>query len=209
MSSDPGRPMYRWRHMSAEQRDQTLGVRREQGLPWHSLPHYESDNAYYMVTAACYDHCHIIGISNERMAAFERELVELAKSRTVELFAWIVLPNHYHILVHANTVKQLLNELGQLHGRTSYRWNGEDRRRGRKVWCNAAETVMKSEGHYWASMNYVLHNAVRHGYVERWQQWPYSNAAEYLEQVGRATAIQRWRDYPIFDYGATWDPPEL
>ena len=39
---------------------------------------------------------------------------------------------------------------------------------------------MKSEGHFWASLNYVLHNAVRHGYVQRWQEWPYSNAEQYL-----------------------------
>jgi putative transposase len=77
------------------------------------------------------------------------------------------------------------------------------------VWYNAAETAIKSERHFWASLNYVLHNAVRHGYVERWQDWPYSNAAQYLEQVGRATAEYRWREYPILDYGAQWDPPEL
>lgn len=56
------------------------------------------------------------------------------------------------------------------------------------------------------SPNYVLHNAVRHGYVQRWQDWPYSNAEQYLEQVGRETAIRRWRAYPLYDYGNEWDP---
>jgi putative transposase len=41
-------------------------------------------------------------------------------------------------------------------------------------------------------MNYVLHNAVRHGYVGRWQEWPYSNAAQSLEEVGREVAATRW-----------------
>ncbi len=209
MHGDRGRSVYRWRQMSAAERDEVLQARRKQRLPWHSPPHYESDNAYYMITAACYEHAHVIGGSHQRMAEFERELVEVAEEGVVELFAWIVLPNHYHILVRAGKIKELLKELGQLHGRTSYHWNGEDGRRGRTVWCNAAETVMKSENHYWVSMNYVLHNAVRHGYVARWQEWPYSNAADYLEKVGRATVVRRWRAYPILDYGATWDPPEL
>jgi putative transposase len=68
---------------------------------------------------------------------------------------------------------------------------------------------MKSERHFWATLNYVLHNAVRHSYVERWQDWPYSSAAQYLEEVGREEAERRWREYPVLDYGNDWDPPEL
>jgi putative transposase len=68
---------------------------------------------------------------------------------------------------------------------------------------------MKSESHHWASLNYVFHNAVRHGYVERWQDWPYSNAADYLEEVGRVVAERRWREYPVDEYGKDWDPPEM
>ena len=68
---------------------------------------------------------------------------------------------------------------------------------------------MKSERHFWATVNYVLHNAVRHGYVERWQDWPYSSAAQYLAEVGREEVEHRWHQYPLLDYGADWDPPEL
>ena len=125
------------------------------------------------------------------------------------MFAWVVLPNHYHMLIRATKVRRLLRTLGQLHGRTSFRWNGEEDRRGRQVWFNAAETGIKSDRHYFASLNYVLNNAVHHGYVTRWQDWPYSNAADYLERVGRAEAERRWRDYPVLDYGKEWDPPEL
>ncbi|MFZ5833720.1 MAG: transposase [Planctomycetota bacterium] len=209
MALDPDRPMYRWRELTAEQRDELLHFRRVNRLPWHSLPHYEAECACYLITAACYEHRSFLIASDGRIAEFEVELVETIRLRAIALFAWIVLPNHYHVLVQTPSVKGLLADLGRLHGRTSYRWNGEDGQRSRKNWCNAAETAMKSEGHFWASLNYVLHNAVRHGYVDQWQQWPYSNARQYLEQVGRETAERRWRAYPIFDYGATWDPPEL
>ena len=88
------------------------------------------------------------------------------------------------------------------------RWNGEEDCRGRQVWHRAVETAIKSEGHFWARINYVLHNAVRHGYAQRWQDWPYSNAAPYLAEVGER-AERRWRKYPLLDYGKDWDPPEL
>jgi putative transposase len=54
-----------------------------------------------------------------------------------------------------------------------------------------------------------LHNAVRHGYVTRWTDWPYGNAREYLETVGRDKATHIWNEFPILDYGKDWDPPEL
>ena len=196
--------------MTEEQRAAVLQDRKQERRPWHSPPHYESEETtYYMLTAACFEHKRHIGYSVERMDAFEDELVSVLAAGSSAVFAWNVLPNHYHALVDTPSVKELIRELGQLHGRNSFQWNGEERKRGRQVWCNMAETAMKSEGHYYASLNYVLHNAVHHGYVERWTDWPFCNATEYLEQVGRDRAIQQWQQYPLYDYGKDWDPPEL
>jgi putative transposase len=68
---------------------------------------------------------------------------------------------------------------------------------------------MKSERHFWATFVYVLHNAVKHGYVERWQDWPYCNAREVIEEKGREYALRLWHEYPIDNYGMDWDHPEL
>jgi putative transposase len=162
-----------------------------------------------MVTAACFEHVPVIGANPERMQAFEKGLLAALQELCPTIHAWTVLPNHYHVLVENHRVKELLHRLGQLHGRTSFDWNGEERRRGRKVWFNAMETAMKSEGHFWATMNYILHNAVRHGYVENWTDWPYCSARNYLDTVGREEATRIWRQYPIRDYGNDWDPPDL
>lgn len=53
--------------------------------------------------------------------------------------------------------------------------------------------------------NYVHNNPVHHGYVRLWTEWPWSSAGEYLEQLGRAEAERVWKEYPILDYGKTWD----
>ena len=144
-----------------------------------------------------------------RMATFEKELLGALNELCPTIFAWTVLPNHYHALVETRPVKRLLRRLGELHGRTSFEWNGVDHRRGRKVWFNAAETAMKSGRHFWATMNYVLHNAVRHGYVEHWTDWPYCSVRNYLETIGREEATRIWMQYPLLDYGNDWDPPDL
>ncbi len=201
--------MYRWRRMTAEQRRAILQSRQSHQLPWHSPPHYTSEAGVYLLTAACFEHRPIIGRSAERMAAFERGLLDLSARLGERLYAWTVLPNHYHLLTKATDVKKFLRALGRLHRRTSFHWNGEDGRRGRKVWFNTAETGMKSDRHFYASLVYVLHNAVKHGYVTRWQDWPYSNALPFLQQVGRDEAARMWREFPIAEFGTGWDPPEL
>ena len=121
------------------------------------------------------------------------------------IFAWCILPNHYHVLLETAQLKLLTKELGLFHGRSSYKWNGEDDQRGRQVWHNCFERKIKSERHFYASLNYVLNNAVHHGYVERWQDWPWSNASQYLDEVGEERAIEIWREYPVLGYGEKWD----
>ncbi len=208
MSQDP--TMYLWRKLTAKQREEVLQDRADRGRPRHSIPHITSDTTtYYMITAACFEHRPVIGHSPNRMATFESELVELLNAHCAKVFAWNVLPNHYHVLVDTLDVKSLLKALGQLHGRTSFYWNGDENRRGRQVWCNAAETAMKSEGHFYASLNYVLNNAVHHGYVTKWTEWPYCNAEQYIEDMGREKASRIWTSYPLYDYGKDWDPPEM
>ena len=203
------RAMYRWRQMTPEQRKEALKYRQRHRLPWHGPPHFESDSEVYLISVACYEHKPVIGVSAIRMAEFEAELLEAAQSACQQVYAWIVLPNHYHLLVHSPEIKSFLAMLGKLHGRISYRWNREEDSRGRQVWHRAAETAMKSKRHFWVTLNYVLHNAVRRGYVARWQDWPYCNSADYLAEVGSEEAKRRWLEYPILDYGKDWDPPEL
>ena len=143
------------------------------------------------------------------MDAFSRDLLAVFAARASQTFAWCVLPNHYHALVEAPDVKELLHELGLLHGRTSHAWNGEETTRGRKVFFRAVERAIRSDRHYWASLNYVHHNPVHHRYVERWTEWPWSSAREYLAQTDPEEAKRVWREFPLLDYGKRWDEPEM
>ncbi|HMT08335.1 MAG TPA: hypothetical protein PKA82_10050 [Pyrinomonadaceae bacterium] len=198
--------MYYWRKLSEKQRAEVLEYRRTQRYPKHSPPHFDSDSeVIYIVTASCYEHAHIIGKSHLRLADCEVRVLAACEKFCSDVYAWCVLPNHYHLLVKTASMKLLRKELGLVHGRTSFEWNGEDDTRGRQVWHNCVERKMRSERHFYASLNYVLNNAVHHGYVEKWQDWQWSNAAQYLEAIGSERAKEIWREYPVNDYGSKWD----
>lgn len=198
--------MYYWRSLSEKQREEIRDYRRIQHLPKHSPPHFDFDGpARYLITASCYEHRHIPGASPLRMSECERGVLDACEKFALSMYAWCILPNHYHVLMKTAQIAELRKELGLFHGRSSYKWNGEDGTRGRQVWHNCFERKMRSERHFYASLNYVLNNAVHHGYVERWQDWPWSNAAEYLERTGLDRALEIWRKYPVLDYGKKWD----
>ena len=201
--------MYLWRQLDGKQREELLAFRRLNDRPWHSPPHVECQNGRYLLTAACYEHRHLIGLNPGRLADFSEQLVKLLEARCPNVYAWCVLPNHYHALVLTRESRELLNDIGRFHGRTSFAWNGEENERGRKVWFNCAETGMKSDRHFWATLNYVHHNPVHHGYVQHWQDWPFSSGAAFLSQVGHEQAVALWKEYPIHEYGKNWDEPRL
>lgn len=196
--------MYKWRKMSQLQRDAVLRERRQCRLPWHSPPHFGTEENLYHITAACYEHQEIIK-NPDRLASFESALIQgLAESGVAEVAAWVVLPNHYHLLL-----KTALPEFGKfihrIHNQTATKWNGEDKSRGRKVWHRYSDRFIRGEIHFYRTINYIHANPVKHGYVSKSQDWPWSSYGEYEEKHGRETLVKWWRDYPITGYGNGWD----
>jgi putative transposase len=198
--------MYYWRTLTTEEKRKTLAERRGRKLPWHSPPHLEFEGVVtFIITAACYEHAHIIGTNQQRMAECESKILEICENQKAKIYAWCILPNHYHILVRTNNIKQLRKELGKFHGRISRQWNLEDNETGRKIWFNFFDREMKSARHFWASLNYIHHNPIKHGYTTKWQDWIFSSANTYLDNFGKEKASFIWKEYPILDYGKDWD----
>jgi putative transposase len=198
--------MYDWRNLTEQQQAELLAYRRSLRRPWHSPPHRNvAGHRNYIISATCYEHVAVIGHAAKRMDDFSSTLVDTVTQLSDKLFAWCVLPNHYHVVLQTAEIEKLLETLGMLHGKTSYQWNTEECCRGRQVWFNAFDRHLRSSGHLWASINYVHHNPVKHGYVTRWQDWPWSSAKAFLDEVGPEQAKQLWLEYPVHDYGKGWD----
>jgi putative transposase len=201
--------MYTWRQLTPAQRDKMLRYRTQHHWPWHAPPHLDMQIALFHITAANFEHQSIIGKNVRRMGDFENELMNALAASDDKCLGWCVLPNHYHFLAEVTDLKQTIKNVGQLHGRTSRTWNLEDDRIGRQCWYRCADRAIRSERHMWAVMNYIHHNPVRHGYVEKWQDWPFSSAAMFIESVGRERTAVIWRDYPVLNFGKGWDDFEV
>jgi len=195
--------MYNWRKYNDETKADILRVRKQENLPWHSPPHFDGDGLYHL-SAANYEHKNIIGKDIWRLNNFSELLLDFLPALGT-LKAWCVLPNHYHLLMRIEDLKNAAKELGKLHGKISFDWNKEDNLQGRKCWYRVADRKIRNADHYYATLNYIHNNPVKHGYVNKWDEWSYSSAKQFLEEAGREQALRIWRQYPVFNYGKGLD----
>jgi len=157
--------MYLWRKLTPSEREELLKQRQLEGHPWHKPNHEGGQHASYHLIAACFEHKPLIGSDAKRVGEFEQALLDTLKPVTEEIHAWCVLPNHYHVLLTTVDMLYVTKRMGRFHGSLSFQWNGEDNTRGRQIWCGCTDRRIRSERHFWATMNYVHNNPVRHGHV--------------------------------------------
>jgi putative transposase len=143
------------------------------------------------------------------MQGFCEQLLEAITGNTSVLYGWCVLPNHYHLLVRSADILLTIKQIGLLHGRTSCAWNKEDKSPRRQVWFRCLEKNIRGERHRFATMNYIHNNPVHHGYVDKWGDWPFGSAIEFLDKMGIESAREIWTKYPILDFGKGWDDPRV
>src|SRR5687768_14928251 len=115
--------MYSWRSMSDAERQDARRYRRLAKFPKHSPPHFDSDlNVNYILSGTCYEHARIVGMSSARMSEFQEALLDALSEHCTNIPVWCILPNHYHALVRTDRMRALRKDLGQLNGRTSFKW---------------------------------------------------------------------------------------
>lgn len=109
-------------------------------------------------------------------------LLTIAAEFGWQLQAWAVFANHYHFIAHSPTDPQTLRKLvTKLHANTARALNQEQNVPGRKVWFQYWDSHLTFERSYLARLNYVHHNAVKHGLVANAQNYPWCSAAWFAE----------------------------
>lgn len=196
--------MYEYRKLTKEQRLQLVQERLARGYPPHSPPHPARDELFYLLTVACYEHeCHLQ--PPPRRQTLLDALFEAFIRRGMEIRAWVVLPNHYHLLVQAPAFDSISRALRFVHGTLARGWNVQDDAPGRQVWFRYTDRAIRSEGHYYTTLNYIHYNPVKHGWAASPYDWAHSSVSWYVEHEGREWLRDLWVTYPLREYGRGWD----
>ena len=196
---------YEYRRMTREQREATLKERIDKGYPLHAPPHPIKEKSYYLLTAANFEHRHIMAKA-QRRTEFQTKASEKFAEFELQTAGWVFLPNHYHVMAYVPVFAKLPLLFNRLHGATARQWNLEDRLTGKRtVWYQFSDRMIRGEAHFYTTLNYLHYNPVKHGYVKRIDEWEWSSFNWYLAEKGRDWLVEIWRKYPIKNYGEKWD----
>lgn len=196
--------MYEYRQLNKTAQAELVAARLAKGYPAHRPPHPITDRDYYLLTATCYEHRPHLQAEARRTQLLTL-LFETFPQAGHTILAWALLPNHYHLLVKVNEFMTLSKLYKSIHGPTARAWNIADQAQGRKVWYRFSDRAIRSERHYYTTLNYIHYNPVKHDCVASPYDWPQSSVHWYLAHHGRAWLRDLWVRYPVKDYGSGWD----
>ena len=168
---------------------------RETAWP-HAPTHQLSESGTYFVTAGTYRKEHFFG-SSQRLTVLHRGLLTVARDFAWHLEAWAIFSNHYHFIGHspadAASAGNLSKMLGVLHTRMSAWVNRLDKTPDRKVWHNFWDTKLTYQRSYFARLNYVHQNPVKHGLVSLANQYRWCSAAWFERTASPAMVRSIYR----------------
>jgi putative DNA methylase len=95
-------------------------------------------------------------------------------SRHYRLHAWVIMPNHVHVLFQAIPPHELSTILGEWKSFTAHRINHLLKRKG-PLWQEEYwDRYIRNAEHYQRTVDYIRNNPVKSGLVKHAEDWPYT-----------------------------------
>jgi putative transposase len=144
---------------------------------WPHAPVHRLDQpGAYMVTAGTYLKHPLLNTPG-KLTLVKDELFDLAEKYEWKLQAWAILSNHYHfIAISAKGPETLTNLIQEMHSLTARRLNELDQAPGRQVWFQYWDRHLTFPKSYFARLNYVHRNPVKHGVVTVAENYAWGSA---------------------------------
>jgi putative transposase len=149
----------------------------------HAPSHLFLPNALYIVTAATYQKLRLFDTPAKRDFMVQK-LFEEADRQEWRLEAWAVMANHYHFVARASSDPAALRAMIQaLHSRSAIGLNAMNEEHRQRVWYQYWDSCITYERSYFARLNYVHTNPVKHGIVANAGDYPWCSMAWFLRNA--------------------------
>jgi len=138
---------------------------------------------------------HVTQRGNRRQRTFFREddyttykrlLAEWCRARSVEVWAYCLMPNHVHLVVVPSSADGLRAAIGEAHRRYTLMVNRREGWRG-CLWQGRFASFPMDPGHLYNAVRYVELNPVRAGLARKPEDWRHSSARARL--LGRTDPL--------------------
>jgi len=112
-------------------------------------------------------------------ALYRDLLADSCRASEVEVWSWVLMPNHVHLILTPRDEDGIRRALAPVHRRYAGEVHARLRRTGH-FWQGRFGAVAMDEEHLASAVRYVVLNPVRARLVERAQDWPWSSVHAHL-----------------------------
>ncbi|XOU94463.1 MAG: REP-associated tyrosine transposase [Candidatus Kerfeldbacteria bacterium] len=162
-------------------------------------PHLYLDNCTYFLSSRTLDKKRYFNTDHKK-GILADILKSASKRYKIILYGWVILENHYHLLIKVDNKKQLINFIKTLHGKSAIELNKFENKPKRKIWVNYWDKCVESEKDFHTHLNYIHHNPIKHKYVKDMSDYKYSSYQYYLSKYGYEWLENCFYIYPIIDF---------
>ena len=149
----------------------------------HTPPHLFKPNSIYFVTGATTSKKPYFAVDHAK-ENFQNSLFSRSSVLGWQLEAWAILDNHYHFIAQAPADASSLTRLIRvIHSISANFINKLDGIQGRRVWFNYWDSCITNETSYLARLRYVNMNPVKHGHVEKPEDYRFSSYRWFVEMA--------------------------
>ncbi len=170
--------------------------------PHHHPPHIFKNNAIYFITARTIDKNPHFN-TTEKKNIFCLCLKAGLQKFEVEIFAWVLLSNHYHLLIKIDKKESLSKFINYLHGKSSYELNKLNKIEKHKIWHQYFDRIIRSEKDFWTRFNYIHNNPIKHSYIknpDKLLDYKFSSYNQWVKKNDSEWIISCFAKYPVIDF---------
>jgi len=163
-------------------------------------PHHDEHNlpGEYFITGKMTDGLSLM-VDTEYKYEFFEVLINLCKRHKLDLIAWVLMDNHYHVMVCSEKIFQLSRFANSLHSVTAKIFNDNDQVRGRQVWNQYWDRRIRDEKESWMSFNYIHWNPIKHGAVCDLlgaSNYEFNSMGLWIDRLGQEAIEIFYEQYP-------------
>ena len=159
---------------------------------------YQKDNYYHVFNRGCNKEKIFLADSDYRNLLTK---IKLTKDKyRVEVVAYCLLPNHYHLMLYQKSDKPISDWLRDLFNGYVQRFNRKYDRSGTIFERTAKPKIITSDKYLVDVIHYIHSNPFKHGFVDNSEEWEFSSLSEYLCEENMLVNNKMLKDYFTAEY---------
>jgi len=155
----------------------------------HNPAHLFLNHTSYMITVGIYKKLPYLETDEDKKLLLEI-INEFCGEFLWELQEWVILDNHYHLMLKSFKGKDLPRLLGKIHRKSAYLLKKKNKTSS-PLWWNYWDTCIRDEKDFFKRINYIYFNPVKHGYVTNIEDYKWSSYQEFLRRKDKEK-MEKW-----------------